>query len=71
MLEDDAAAQIAAVAFAGETLKHSPESLWKKGQWRVEVTNQQGALLFTVITLAVDAPVPGKLPRIASPASND
>lgn len=63
VLADDAAAQVAAVTFAGETLQHSPGSLWEKGQWRVEVTGDEGALLFTVITIAVDAPKPGTLPK--------
>ena len=57
-LADDEAAQHTAIAFAGEVLKYDPKDLWQKGQWRVEVTDAQGALLFTVITLAVDAPKP-------------
>ena len=71
VLADDHAAQVAAVAFAGETLKHSPGTLWDKGQWRVEVTGEQGALLFTVITIAIDAPTPRNLPTTIYPASND
>lgn len=57
-LENDEAARAAAISFAGETLRHSPNSLWEKGHWRVEVTDADNALLFTVITLAVDAPRP-------------
>lgn len=57
-LANDEAAQLTAVAFAGEVLKHDPKELWDKGQWRVEVTDTQGVLLFTIITLAVDAPKP-------------
>jgi hypothetical protein len=34
--------------------------LWHSGHWRVEVTDEDNALLFTVITLAVNAPKPGK-----------
>ena len=59
-LADDAAAQVEAVKFAGEVLKDAPEWLWERGQWRVEVTNDDGELLFAVIMLAMDAPKPGE-----------
>jgi len=55
-LGDDHAAQLEAVRYAGETLRWQPKELWERGQWRVEVTGEDGALLFTVITVAVDAP---------------
>ena len=57
-LPNDEAAQQAAVAFAGEVLKHDPKMIWDKGTWRVEVTDADNVLLFTVITLVVDAPTP-------------
>lgn len=57
-LPDDAQARRQAVAYAGEVLRHDPDKLWDQGHWRVEVTNEDGRLLFTVITLAVDAPPP-------------
>ena len=69
VLPDDAAAQYAAVQFAGETLRWNPKDIWNRGQWRVEVTDERGALLFTVITLAVDAP--WQLPREPEPGAND
>ena len=50
------AAQLHAMQYAGEVLKSDPALLWKHGQWRVEVTDDTGELLFTVITLAIDAP---------------
>lgn len=48
VLPDDAAARTEAVRFAGEVLRDAPESLWNRGQWRVEVTDGDDALLFTV-----------------------
>jgi hypothetical protein len=57
-LPDDEAAQIEAVRYAGEVLRWNAAALWARGQWRVEVTDDAGTLLFTVITLAVDAPRP-------------
>ena len=49
------------MTFAGEVLQSDPKVLWTHGQWRVEVTDADDALLFTVITLAVDAPRPKHL----------
>ena len=57
-LPDDAAAKIAATAFAGEILKDSPRSIWNTGPVRVDVTNATGTLLWTVLTLGIDAPRP-------------
>jgi hypothetical protein len=57
-LADDESAQQAAVAFAGEVLKFSPNALWHKGHWRVEVTDDDGMLLFKVAALAIDASKP-------------
>lgn len=47
-----------AIRFSGAILTHNPQQLWTSGHWRVEVTDEDNALLFTVITLAVDAPRP-------------
>jgi hypothetical protein len=55
-LKDLAAARQAAVEHAGEFLRDNPDAVWKHGQWRVEVTDEAQKHLFTVITLAVDAP---------------
>lgn len=67
-LPDEASARTEAIKFAGEVLKHAPEQLWESGQWRVEVTDDNGALLFTVITLTVDAARPDA-PRVRTRAS--
>ena len=55
-LPDVAAAQAIAMRYAGEVLQSEPQKVWEHGQWRVEVTDNDGSLLFTIITLAVDAP---------------
>lgn len=60
-LEDIQSAQLEAIKFAGEVLRNEPEAIWADGQWRVEVTNGDNVLLFTLITLAIDAPKPGKI----------
>ena len=59
-LADDHAARAAAMQFAGQVLHDNPDEIWEHGQWRVEVTDDDGILLWTVITLAVDAPRPNE-----------
>lgn len=54
-LADEEQARAEAIRLAGQVLAHSPAELWKSGHWRVEVTDEDDALLFTIITLAVDA----------------
>ena len=55
------AARVEAVTFAGASLAEEPEQVWNGQDFRVEVTDEQGLLLFTVITLAIDSPAVGKL----------
>ena len=55
-LPDDQAAHAYAVRFAGGVLQSEPSLIWKHGRWRVEVVDDDSALLFTVIVLIVDAP---------------
>lgn len=65
-LPNDHAARSMAVRYAGEVLVSDPATLWRRGQWRVEVTDDDGVLLFTLVTLAIDAPRPGKRPPPAA-----
>ena len=58
-LDNDQQAQAEAVRVAGEVLKHDPKKVWGSGQWRVEVTNDEGVLLFAVVTIGIDVPRPG------------
>lgn len=55
-LANESEARAMAIKYAGEVLHSDPKTLWEHGQWRVEVTDDDGTLLFTVITLAIDAP---------------
>ena len=57
-LENDRAAQRAAVAYLGAALEDDPDLVWRKGHWRVEVTDEAGRLRWTVMAIAVDAPGP-------------
>ena len=58
-LADDHAAHAHAMKCAGEVLQSEPAMVWAHGQWRVEVTDDDGAFLFGVITIAFDAARPG------------
>lgn len=55
-LSGDHAARIYAIRYVGELLQSEPEILCDEGQWRVEVTDDDGHLRFTVIALALAAP---------------
>lgn len=57
-LADDSAAKFEAVRYAGAMLRDKAQKLLDDGQWRVEVTDRNNVLLFTVITIAIDAPKP-------------
>ena len=55
-LPDARTARVSAIRYAGDVLSDQPELLWDGRDFRVEVTTEEGDLLFTIITLAVDAP---------------
>jgi hypothetical protein len=50
-------ARVEAAKHAGELLRDKPEIVWKGEELRVEVTDSDQLVLFTVIVLGVDAPV--------------
>lgn len=58
-LADDQTARVEAIRLTGAILKDEPAVLQHGRDFRVEVTDVRKRLLFTIITLAVDAPVPG------------
>jgi hypothetical protein len=49
-------ARIEAVRFVGELLKDRPQLVWMGDEVRVEITDGNQLLLFTVIAAGVDAP---------------
>ncbi|WP_374942335.1 hypothetical protein [Sphingomonas sp.] len=55
-LPDDAAARVEAIRFTGAVMTDEPDVLWDGRDFRVEVTDAEQRPLFTIITLAVDAP---------------
>ena len=48
-------ARIEAIRFASEYLRERPEVVWVGDEIRVEVTDQEGVILFTFIAIGVDA----------------
>ena len=60
VLPDLETAQSEAVRFAGEVLLSEPDLIRERGQWRVEVTDDKGILLFTFLAIAIDAPGPAE-----------
>jgi hypothetical protein len=55
-LPDHNAARIMAVKYAGELLRDHPTLIWSGQDFRVEVTGEDGLLLFTIVIVGVDAP---------------
>ncbi|MDB5738511.1 MAG: hypothetical protein JWO65_2179 [Sphingomonas bacterium] len=55
-LRDHAAARVAAIKHAGTIMENEPDV---GRDFRVEVTDDRGLLLFTIIALAVNAPAGG------------
>ena len=49
-------ARIEAVRYAGEVIKDHPTLVWTGGDFRIEVTDENALLLFTVVVVGVDAP---------------
>jgi hypothetical protein len=58
-LRDHAAARVAAIKHAGTIMENEPDVLWDGRDFRVEVADDRGLLLFTIIALAVNAPAGG------------
>ena len=56
-LPDLAAARYMSVELAAEMLREDPRLAWTGDEFRVEVTDRDRLLLFTVIVIGVDAPV--------------
>jgi len=53
-------ARTEAVQYAGEVLRHQPDVIWQGEDFRIEVTDENQLLLFTLIVVGVDAPVSGQ-----------
>lgn len=51
-----AAARIEAIRLAGELARDRPREIWDERIFRVEVSDETGMLLCTVIILGLDAP---------------
>lgn len=47
-LADAGAARIEAVRFAGALLANRPQALWEATRWRLLVTDESAAILFTI-----------------------
>lgn len=63
-LNDDEDARVEALRYAGDLLKWSPDLLTEHSQLRVMVTDDRGALLFTVVTLVVEVPQVQRISRV-------
>lgn len=53
-------ARLEAVRYAGEVLRYHPTLVWTGEDFRIEVTDRDQLILFTVIVVGVDAPAGGQ-----------
>ena len=60
-------ARVEAVRYAGEVLRDHPTLVWQGEDFRVEVTDKNKSVLFTIIVVGVDPPAGG---RSTNPALN-
>lgn len=51
-VDDLAALRIEAARFVGEILRDEAERIWKDQDWRVDVTDEDGLLLFAMSIIA-------------------
>jgi hypothetical protein len=45
-----------AVCFAGDALRERPQALWLEREWRLEVTDERGLVLLSVLVVASLSP---------------
>ena len=55
-LSDIQAARVAAVQYAGAIMREQPNTIWADGDWRLEVTDSDQNLLFTITIIATEVP---------------
>lgn len=53
------AARVHAIRYAGDVMSNEPDVLWDGNEFHVEVSDEKGALLFTIICHAQNAPAGG------------
>jgi hypothetical protein len=63
-------ARLEAVRYAGEVMRDHPTLAWAGEDFRIEVTDENKLVLFTVIVVGVDAPATGHSlnPALRAPA---
>lgn len=42
---------------ACKAIADNPDAIWKSGEWQLTVTDDRGLNLFSLLILAIDAPV--------------
>ncbi|MGI3902394.1 MAG: DUF6894 family protein [Janthinobacterium lividum] len=67
-LPDLASARIEAVRFAADSIRDQPMEVWQGHNFRVEVSDEEGMLLCTVVILGLDAPAARGLRKPRRPA---
>lgn len=66
-LKDLQDARVQAILYAAGTMKDRPDYVWDGGDLRVEVADESGILLMTVIVMVVDAVTPDAIAAALKP----
>lgn len=61
--DDQNALRIEVAKFVGETLRDHAMQIWVDEEWRVDVTDESGLILFVLHICATNAPAAKKLSR--------
>lgn len=57
-LKDAREARLQAILYAAGTVRDHPEMVWDGGEVRIEVTDEHGRVVSTVVVMAYDAQTP-------------
>ena len=55
-IRDTDAARLEAVRYSGDLLERHPDAFWIQDDWRMEVSDATGSILFAIHVSAVQAP---------------
>lgn len=69
-LKDAREARFEAIQYASGTVKDHPEMVWDGGEMRIEVTDDEGRVVTTVVVMAIDAQTPESVRKIVAKRAN-
>lgn len=65
-LKDAREARLEAILYAAGTVRDHPEMVWDGGEMRIEVTDDDGRVVSTVVVMSIDAQTPESIRKRVS-----